>query len=157
MPFLPVTKDYRQRTIQLSGYVDGCLCRVDLNNAGPHLPYPSHDTGYGSARIFQRTMTPDEKPKVRRIGSIINQLMSRRGYASATASDELLGAVVSAIDEQLKTSVQVGNLRSGVLQIYATDSVTLQELNFQKRVILKRIQSDMPHCQVTDLRFRIQT
>ena len=102
-------------------------------------------------------MASQEKPKVRRLGSIVNQLMSRRGYASATATDELLGAIVAAVDPTLQSSIQVGNLRQGILQVYATDSVTLQELNFQKRVILKRIQTDMPHCRVTDLRFRIQT
>ena len=101
-------------------------------------------------------MEPDEKPRIRRIGSIINQLMARRGYASATVSDEFLGAIVNAIDQSLRSSVQVGNLRGGVLQVFASDSVTLQELNFQKRVILKRIQTDMPHSQVKDLRFRIQ-
>ena len=102
-------------------------------------------------------MIPNEKPRVRRIGSIINQLMSRRGYASATVPDELLGAITGAVDESLHSSVQVGNLRAGVLQVFASDSVALQELNFQKRDILKRIQADLPHCQVTDLRFRIQS
>lgn len=102
-------------------------------------------------------MTLNEPSKMRRLGSIVNQLMSRRGYASAAATDELLETIVASVDQALQSSIQVGNLRQGVLHIYATDSVTLQELNFQKRVILKRIQTDLPHCQVKDLRFRIQT
>ena len=102
-------------------------------------------------------MTSNEPSKLRRLGSIVNQLMARRGYASAAATDEFLVSIVASVDQALRGSIQVGNLRQGVLQIYATDSVTLQELNFQKRVILKRIQTDMPHCQVKDLRFRIQT
>ena len=101
-------------------------------------------------------MSSHESSSFRRLGSIVNQLMSRRGYASAAAPDELLGTIIAAVDKTLQASIQVGNLRQGVLNIYANDSVTLQELNFQKRVILKRIQTDMPHCQVKDLRFRIQ-
>jgi hypothetical protein len=101
-------------------------------------------------------MTSNESPKLRRLGSIINQLMSRRGYGSAAAPEEMLGTVLSALDQPLHASIQIGNLRQGVLQIYANDSVTLQELNFQKRVILRRLQTDIPHCQITDLRFRIQ-
>jgi len=101
-------------------------------------------------------MMPSESPQVRRLGSLVNQLMSRRGYASATASDDLLRVIVAAIDPTLQSSIQVGNLRQGILHVFATDSVTLQELNFQKQVILKRIQNDLPHAKVTDLRFRIQ-
>jgi len=48
-------------------------------------------------------------------------------------------------------------VRGGVLQIFASDSVTLQELTFRKRAILKRIQADLPDNKINDLRFRIQT
>ncbi len=37
------------------------------------------------------------------------------------------------------------------LQVYASDSVTLQELNFQKRSILKQMQKAHPESNVTDL------
>ena len=96
------------------------------------------------------------KPRVRKVGSIINQLMARRGYAQATASEQLQGIVRSAVGDPLGRGIEVGALKAGVLQVYATDSVSMQELNFQKRKILRRIQSDMPSSKVTDLRFRIQ-
>lgn len=97
-----------------------------------------------------------ENRRVRKIGSLVSQLISRRGYAQATANDELLSSIVSAVSRELESAIRVGNLRRGVLQVYATDSVTLQELNFQKRTILRRIQQDMPHANVNDLRFRVQ-
>ena len=97
-----------------------------------------------------------EKPRVRKIGSLVSQLISRRGYAQVAVNDELLATIVSAVSRELETAIRVGNLRRGVLQVYATDSVTLQELNFQKRKILRRIQKDMPHANVNDLRFRVQ-
>ncbi len=98
-----------------------------------------------------------EKPKIRRIGSLVNQLMSRRGYAQVIASQEIHQVIATTVGEPLNSGFEVGKLKAGVLQVYATDSVTLQELNFQKRNILRKIQQDMPENQVTDLRFRIQT
>ena len=97
-----------------------------------------------------------KKPQVRRIGSLVNQLMSRRGYAQVRANEELHLVIATAVGPPLETAFQVGKLKAGVLQVYASDSVTLQELNFQKRMILKKIQTDMPGNKVTDLRFRIQ-
>ena len=138
-----------QRSVQLNRSIGGCLHRVDPDNTFHHRCKSSPGTHYA--------MTSHESPKLRRLGSIINQLMSRRGYASSSATDELSERILAAVDQTLQASIQVGNVRQGVLQIYATDSVTLQELNFQKRVILQRIQTDMPHCKITDLRFRISS
>ncbi len=101
-------------------------------------------------------MTPP-KSRIRKVGSIVNQLMARRGYAQVTASEELQAIVRSAVGRPLGDSVEVGKVRAGVVQLFAADSVSLQELNFQKRKILKKIQADMPAANVTDLRFRIQS
>lgn len=98
-----------------------------------------------------------EKPSVRRIGMLMSQLMARRGYAQVAINDDLHRTVAAAIGDPLGSCFQVGNLRKGVLQVYASDSVTLQELNFQKRSILKRIQQELPQSKVTDLRFRVQS
>ena len=101
--------------------------------------------------------SPDDKPRVRRIGSLVNQLMSRRGYAQVVANDAIHQTIASVLDPHLSKAFQGGNLRAGVLQIYSTDSVSLQELNFRKRVMLKQLQQTLPNSKVTDLRFRIQT
>ena len=99
---------------------------------------------------------PEEKPRVRKIGSLVNQLISRRGYAQVAVVNEIHDAVIALIDEQIRSSVRIGNLKRGVLEIYASDSVTLQELNFQKRTILKKLQKQHPQSNVTGLKFRIQ-
>ncbi len=83
--------------------------------------------------------------------------MSRRGYAQVAASEELHQTIAIVVGASMQSSFEVGKLRQGVLQVYATDSVTMQELNFQKRQILKKIQTDLPHTKVNDLRFRVQT
>lgn len=97
-----------------------------------------------------------DRSHVRRIGSLVSQLMSRRGYVQAFAVDQLQHAIAAAVGDQLASSFRVGNLRDGVLHVYAADSVTLQELNFRKRAILLHLQQAVPCNRVTDLRFRIQ-
>ena len=82
--------------------------------------------------------------------------MSRRGYAQVAANEQLFQLIATVLDESLHASIQVGNLRGGVLHIFAADSVTLQELNFQKRQILKRIQQEKSFQNIAELRFRIQ-
>lgn len=96
------------------------------------------------------------KPRVRKVGSIVNQLMARRGYAQVAASEQLQVIIRQAVGSTLGEAVEVGSLKAGKLQLFAADSVSLQELNFQKRVILKKIQTEMPAAKVTELRFRIQ-
>ncbi len=110
-----------------------------------------------SSRSNAADRSAGDKPRVRRIGSLVSQLMSRRGYAQVLANDAIHQAIASVLDPHLSSSFQVGNLRSGVLQIYATDSVSMQELNFRKRAMLKHLQTTMPESHVTDLRFRVQT
>ncbi|TWU57849.1 DUF721 domain-containing protein [Rubripirellula reticaptiva] len=100
--------------------------------------------------------SPDDKPKVRRIGSLISQLMSRKGYARSGVNEHLTETIVAAIGESLAASCRVGNLRAGVLQVFVSDSATLQELNFQKRAILRQFQKDVAGNKVNDIRFRIQ-
>jgi predicted nucleic acid-binding Zn ribbon protein len=98
-----------------------------------------------------------EKPRVQRISTLVSQLMSRRGYAQRIAGEDFHSTIGVAVGGQLGDSITVGKLKSGVLQIFAADSVTLQELNFQKRSILKQIQKDLPQSKVSDVRFRILT
>ena len=99
----------------------------------------------------------NDRPRVRKIGTIVNQLIARRGYARAVGNDALRGAIADVIGAPLEKSFEVGNLKNGVLHVFVTDSVSIQEFNFQKRRILKRLQSDFPEDKVNDLRFRVQT
>lgn len=98
----------------------------------------------------------NEKPSVQSIGSLVSQLISRRGYAQVAANDQFHGIISAAVGKDLSDQLVVGKLNRGVLRIFATDSVTVQELMFQKRAILKRIEKELPEIKVTDLRFKVQ-
>lgn len=95
--------------------------------------------------------------KVQSIGALVSQLISRRGYAQIAATDQFSAAISAAVGNELASEVVVGKLNRGVLKIFASDSVTIQELTFQKRTILKQIENDMPGSKVKDLRFGVLT
>lgn len=91
----------------------------------------------------------------RRIGSIINQLMARRGYAQVQSSADLQQSLATAVGEPLSKTVRAGNVRRGVLHIFASDSTSMQELTFMKRRILRQLQQDHPGAGITDIRMKI--
>jgi hypothetical protein len=93
----------------------------------------------------------------RRIGTIVSQLMSRRGYASVATDNALADSIAQSVGPVMAASITVGKLSRGVLQVYAVDSVVMQELTFQKRQILKALSKDHPQARITDIRFRLQS
>ncbi len=105
----------------------------------------------------KRTRQGEDAPRIRRLGSIVNQLMARRGYAQVNANEAMLASLVSEVGPEIGNDCSVGKLRSGVLHVFVTNSVTLQELNFRKRGILKRLQAETPGETIKDIRFRIQS
>ncbi len=94
---------------------------------------------------------------VRRIGTIVSQLMSRRGYASVATENALTDSIAKSVGPVMAASITVGKLSRGVLQVYAVDSVVMQELTFQKQQILKALSKDHPQAKITDIRFRLQS
>ncbi len=91
----------------------------------------------------------------KRIGSLVSQLLSRRGYAQVLAGEELQSILEAEVGGQLAASVQVGNVKRGILHIYLADSVTHQELTFRKRSILSRIQTELPNSGIREIRFHV--
>lgn len=96
----------------------------------------------------------NRRTQVKKIGNLVGQLISRRGYASVMSDQELERSIKLAVGTTLESSFRVGKIRAGVLQLMITDSVSLQEFNFQKRAILKQLQTDVPD-RVKDVRFRV--
>ena len=84
-------------------------------------------------------------------------MISRRGYAQIAATDQFLSAITAVTGDELGKAITVGKLNRGVLKVFAKDSVTIQELAFQKRAIIKRIAKEMPDAKVIDIRFAVLT
>jgi predicted nucleic acid-binding Zn ribbon protein len=94
------------------------------------------------------------KREPQRIGEVLSRLMARRGYAQLQVADELLSVWQSAVGPEMARNTRPGNLGRGVLQITVRNSLVLQELTFQKRELLARMQQS-GFSKVRDLRFRL--
>lgn len=100
---------------------------------------------------------PEERKKqhARKIGSIINQLMSRRGYAQVQTSNEMERVFRKVVGAQLANTCRPGNVRNGSLEVTVSDSVSIQELSFQKRALIKALQKEFPQSGIKDIRYRV--
>jgi predicted nucleic acid-binding Zn ribbon protein len=93
------------------------------------------------------------KPKS--IGNIIAQLITVRGYGRIQADTNFAAAWKSVVGDALAKFTQTVRLRRGVLEVTVANSMTIQELTFQKQQILKQLQTTLPDAKIRDLRFRI--
>jgi predicted nucleic acid-binding Zn ribbon protein len=93
------------------------------------------------------------KPKT--IGNVIAQVITARGYGRIQADTNFADAWKAAVGEALAKYTKPGRLRRGVLEITVANSMTVQELTFQKQQILKQLQTNQPDAKIRDLRFRI--
>jgi predicted nucleic acid-binding Zn ribbon protein len=93
------------------------------------------------------------KPKT--IGNVIAQLITARGYGRIQADAHFHAAWKNAVGEALAKYTQVGRLRRGILEITVANSMTVQELSFQKQEVLAKLQTDLPDAKFRDLKFRV--
>ncbi|MEM6690408.1 MAG: DUF721 domain-containing protein [Planctomycetota bacterium] len=104
-----------------------------------------------------RRSKPEGEPRVRRIGSLVDQVLARRGYVDGMANEQIQQSLVKELGTVLASECQIGKLNRGTLQIFVGDSVVMQELNFRKRQILRRLERDLPESRINDVRFRVQS
>ena len=104
-----------------------------------------------------RRTKPEGEARVRKIGSLVDQVLARRGYVDGMANEQIRQSLEKELGETLAAECQVGKLNRGTLQIFVGDSVMMQELNFRKRQILRRLQSDLPSSRINDVRFKVQS
>ncbi|MEM9364756.1 MAG: DUF721 domain-containing protein [Planctomycetota bacterium] len=93
--------------------------------------------------------------RVQRISTVLSQLMSRRGYASVVAAEQQMDAIRNVVGESLASQIRIGRLRSGSLEIIVADSVTMQELTFQERQIVRRLADMTPEITIKRLRMKV--
>ncbi len=93
------------------------------------------------------------KPKA--IGNVIAQLITARGYGRIQADANFATAWQAAVGPVLAKYTCPGRLRRGVLEITVANSMTVQELTFQKQEVLKKLQVEVPDAKIRDLRFRV--
>jgi predicted nucleic acid-binding Zn ribbon protein len=93
------------------------------------------------------------KPKA--LGNVLAQLIAARGYGRIQADADFAKAWRSAVGELLAKFTRPGRLRRGVLEVTAANSLTIQELSFQKQQVLQKLQSEVPDAKIKDIKFRV--
>ncbi len=104
------------------------------------------------SQIRQRPSRLSAKP----IGSVVRRLMAQSGYGQTQVSQQLAELWQSAAGDALAGLTRPGKLSRGVLLVLVSDSATLQELTFQKRKILSKLQQAAPQFNIRDLKPRVE-
>ena len=89
------------------------------------------------------------------IGDILAQLMARRGFARVRSGEACEAAWREAAGEFAARYTRVGCIRRGKLEVTVASSTLVQELSFQKRVLLEALARLLPDERIKDLRFRV--
>ena len=94
-----------------------------------------------------------QQPK--KVAVVISQVVQRRGYAQVRNLGEWNDAWQAAAGDAFAAVTEVGQLRRGVLEVTAANSLVMQELGFEKERILQELQTARPDAGLKQLRFRV--
>jgi predicted nucleic acid-binding Zn ribbon protein len=120
-----------------------------------HRMQPAHDAAsdFASRRDREQRRYYARRPK--KIGDVLAQLITARGYGRIQADGELTAAWHKAAGRQLARFTRPGKLRRGQLEVTVSNSTIVQELTFEKQRILAVLQAEVPQARIRDIRFRI--
>jgi predicted nucleic acid-binding Zn ribbon protein len=108
------------------------------------------------ALVLKEAQQRQRRPRApARIGDVMSRLLARKGYAQQQQGLEWEAAWSEAAGQRLAKNSRVGKTNRGVLEITARNSAVLQELTFQKRKLLKKLQAVAGANNLKDLRFRV--
>ena len=108
------------------------------------------------AQVLKQAQQRQHQPRGPvRIADVMSRLLARKGYAQLQQGLEWEAAWRGAAGEQLSKNSRIGKTNRGVLEITARNSAVLQELTFQKRKLLKKLQAAVGTSHLRDLRFRV--
>lgn len=119
------------------------------------MPQPADTTAADFLARRDREQRRHHARKPKSIGNIVAQLITARGYGRIQADADFADAWSKAIGPALARFTRAGRLRRGILEVTAANSLTIQELTFQKQQVLKKLQADLPDAKIRDLKFRV--
>ncbi|HEX3725371.1 MAG TPA: DUF721 domain-containing protein [Pirellulales bacterium] len=93
--------------------------------------------------------------KPQRIGDILTELLARRGYAREQSSERCAQAWREAAGAAVAACSRATQVRRGILEVLVSNSTMVQEIGFQKSVLLKRLAATLPEENIRDLRLRV--
>ena len=98
---------------------------------------------------------PAERRGPQRLGEVLAQLFTARGWGRRQGRLHLEKAWAEAVGPEHAVHTRAGAVRRGVLEVVVDNAVLLQELAyFHKRRLLEELRRRCPGTPLTDLRFR---
>ncbi len=91
----------------------------------------------------------------KRIADLVNDLITRRGYAQVQSSAACAEAWRVAAGSALAAHTVAGNIRRGVLEVFVRNSAVVQELTFRKKKLIAELTRLAPDLKVRDVKFRV--
>lgn len=89
------------------------------------------------------------------IGDILSELMARRGFAQIQSAAAYAEGWNAAAGPMVAKYTRVGTLRRGTLEVVVANSTLVQELGFQKSMLLKKLAERLPDQGIKAIRFRV--
>ena len=107
------------------------------------------------ARIQQSiTNRKSKRSDPQKMGQVVNRLMARRGYARVQANRRMLELWSAVVGDRLSSLSRPGNVRRSVLEVVVSNSSATQELLFDKKRILEKLNEQLVDQPLKDMRFR---
>jgi predicted nucleic acid-binding Zn ribbon protein len=117
--------------------------------------HPADNATTDFAARRQRELRRFHARRPRKIGEVLAQLITQRGYGRVQAQEELQAAWQTAAGPTLGRSSRPGQIKRGKLEVIVNNSTVVQELTFQKQQIVADLARILPESKIADLRFRI--
>lgn len=95
------------------------------------------------------------KSKAVTVGDLVHKMMGEIQEAKLCTQDEIFLVWQDVVGAPAAGHAKPSSLRSGVLRVSTDNPGWLQQLNFQKRFILKKLQSHFGKDKITEIRFKI--
>lgn len=114
--------------------------------------YEEQDFSDAEATVRKRRRY-QARPK--KTADLLGQLMARKGYNQIESQDELGQQWMELVGETYGSKTRVGVLRSGVLEVLVDSSAARQQLEFEKRKLVKQLQAKLPQNKIKDIRFKV--
>lgn len=101
-------------------------------------------------------MPPPPSPGPRRLGDYIKFFLKKSGLDTRVKVLGIGAAWAQAVaDPRLVSHTRPGTVRSGILKVVVDAPVVLQELNFRRRELSKKLVELAPDAGIRDLKFVI--
>lgn len=91
----------------------------------------------------------------KKLANVLAQLLTKRGYGATTGDARLREAWATVVGPAMAKQCEATRLNRGKLEVIVANSLVRQEIQFDERRFLKRIQAKLPDANITGLRFRV--